>query len=226
MKNLDLSVISSSFYSLIEGKYTQSDYLLLDLSVTNSSLSNFDISSPTSIQAYIDQQYQRTNKKIAYGGYLEKRGIYQRSDYFRSENSKHDRSIHLGVDIWSHAKSGVLAPLEGKIHSFANNDKFGDYGPTIILEHNLNSSTFYTLYGHLSKQSIETISIGEQIMKGQRFSELGTTEENGNYAPHLHFQIILDLHGNKGDYPGVCSESDLAFYMKNCPDPNLLLKFD
>ena len=53
---------------------------------------------------------------------------------------------------------------------------------------------------------------------------LGVASVNGDYAPHLHFQIIRDLEDNFGDYPGVASENNIPFYKRNCPDPNLLLK--
>jgi len=49
---------------------------------------------------------------------------------------------------------------------------------------------------------------------------------NGDYAPHLHFQIIIDMEEKTGDYPGVCSENKLEFYKNNCPNPNLLLKIN
>ena len=109
------------------------------------------------------------------------------------------------------------------MHSVQNNDNFGDYGPTIILEHNYNQNSFYTLYGHLSLSSLQ-IPIGKKVLKGEEIAILGDAEVNGDYAPHLHFQIIKDLEGRSGDYPGVCSKKDLEVFKKNCPDPNLLLK--
>ncbi len=62
------------------------------------------------------------------------------------------------------------------------------------------------------------------VQKGQQIATLGLPPINGDYAPHLHFQIIIDMEGKFGDYPGVCSENTLAFYKENCPDPNGLLK--
>lgn len=59
---------------------------------------------------------------------------------------------------------------------------------------------------------------------GDKIGAVGSAKVNGEYAPHLHFQIIEDLQGNSGDYPGVSSKEDIEFYLKNCPDPNLLLK--
>jgi len=83
---------------------------------------------------------------------------------------------------------------------------------------------FYTLYGHLSIVSIENIKVGDKVLQGEIIGFLGDSSVNGDYAPHLHFQIIRDLEGNFGDYPGVSSEEKKCFYQKNCPNPNLLLK--
>jgi peptidoglycan LD-endopeptidase LytH len=47
--------------------------------------------------------------------------------------------------------------------------------------------------------------------------------ENGNWPPHLHFQLIADMEGWKGDYPGVCKYSEREKWLGNCPDPDLVL---
>ena len=164
------------------------------------------------------------NAKVAYGGYLEKRGIYRRSDYFNQEDPETERNIHLGLDLWIEAGTPVFSPLEGHIHSFKNNTNYGDYGPCIILEHYLNGFKFYTLYGHLSFESLIDREVGTIIQRGEQIATLGIPEVNGKYPPHLHFQIIKDLQDYDGDYPGVCNKINLEFYLENCPDPNLLLK--
>ncbi|PTS92192.1 peptidase M23, partial [Flavobacterium sp. HMWF030] len=81
-----------------------------------------------------------------------------------------------------------------------------------------------TLYGHLSLESIENLSVGTFFNKGEQIGTLGSSDINGDYAPHLHFQIIHNIEAYSGDYPGVCSTNDLNFYIENCPDPSLLLK--
>jgi murein DD-endopeptidase MepM/ murein hydrolase activator NlpD len=111
------------------------------------------------------------------------------------------------------------------VHSYKNNNNLGDYGPTIILEHKISNTKFYTLYGHLSLASITSLKIGQKFVKGEQIATLGNISVNGDYPPHLHFQIIRDIQDSFGDYPGVCSKKDLEFYIRNCPDPNLLLKF-
>jgi murein DD-endopeptidase MepM/ murein hydrolase activator NlpD len=130
----------------------------------------------------------------------------------------------LGLDIWVAAQTSIHCALAGKIHSFQNNANSGDYGPTIIMEHEMENHRFYTLYGHLSTKSLDNIAIGQYFEKGAVIAYLGNASENGNYAPHVHFQIIQNLENHFGDYPGVCHRNDLGLFSKNCPDPNLILK--
>lgn len=198
----------------------------LDLSIENPDLSHVDVSSSQELEAYIWQLLKRNKAQAAYGGYLERRGIYNRSNYFNQPNPLKERNIHLGLDIWIEANTPIYAPLEGVIHSFKNNTNHGDYGPTLILEHHIGGYEFYTLYGHLSLESITNREIGQTISRGQYIANLGKAEVNGDYPPHLHFQIIRDIKNCKGDFPGVSNQLDLDLYKSNCPDPNLLLKLN
>ncbi|GGD57352.1 peptidoglycan DD-metalloendopeptidase family protein [Muriicola marianensis] len=197
------------------------DYTPLDLSTANRELEGIDLGDPAACQGYIDLVLRRNSARIAYGGYLEQRNLYRGNAGF--ESGEEPRDIHLGIDFWAEAGTPVLAPLSGKVHSFKNNADKGDYGPTIILTHETGKNTFYTLYGHLSLESLEGLYPGKQIGKGEVLGSLGTPDINVNYAPHLHFQLILDMEGKQGDYPGVCMASDLEFYKRNCPDPFLIL---
>jgi murein DD-endopeptidase MepM/ murein hydrolase activator NlpD len=72
-------------------------------------------------------------------------------------------------------------------------------------------------------ESLSNLEVGQKITKGQQIATLGTAEVNGDYPPHLHFQIIRDIGDYLGDYPGVCNKLELGYFMQNCPDPNLLL---
>ena len=124
------------------------------------------------------------------------------------------------------ANTPIYAPLNGRIHSFQNNDKPFDYGPTIILEHVLEENVqFYTLYGHLSKVSLENLSVGQTIEQGQLVGYIGEKSENGGWNPHLHFQVISDMDDLKGDYPGVASKQDASTMLHKCPDPQLILGY-
>lgn len=193
------------------------DHLFIDLSVNSSSFDLECLQNPVAMERKINSLLANDNKKVAYGGYLERRKLYERSQHFTTSSSK--RSIHLGVDFWCEVNTPVCSPEDGIIHSFKVNDSFGDYGPTIILEHRDGIGKYYTLYGHLNIQSLSGINTGDFIEKGASFAALGGPDVNGNYAPHLHFQLILDFEGFSGDYPGVCSDETLNFYKKNCPNP-------
>ena len=199
------------------------DYVALDLSVTNENLANQKLTTAKDYEQYIQRHLDSNKAKIAFGGYQEHRNLYQRSTVFKNDNSD-ERNIHIGLDLWINEPASVYAALDGKIHSFQNNDALGDYGPTIILQHEIEGLTFHTLYGHLSLDSLNEKKVGDLVTKGQQIGTLGLPPINGDYAPHLHFQLIIDMENKKGDYPGVCNEKTLAFYLRNCPDPNLLLK--
>ena len=216
--------ISPNSLKVIDEEISTNEYFLIDLSEKNKDLEMFDISSSQEWEKYIDAFLKEKNAKVAFGGYLEKRNIYNRSTYFSNQDIENQRNIHLGIDLWCKAGTKVLAVLDGEIHSFKFNENYGDYGPTIILKHVIKNVEFYSLYGHLSMSSIKNLKIGTKIYQGEIIGFLGDASINGDYAPHLHFQIIKDLNNNFGDYPGVSSEKTLNFYKKNCPNPNLLLK--
>lgn len=156
------------------------------------------------------------------GGYLEERGIYE-SPVFQARGEE-PRTLHLGVDVFAPAGTQVHAPLEGWVHSFQVNDGELDYGPTIILQHETEDGLiFWTLYGHLSEDSLFALDEGDFISRGEVLAELGDNEVNGGWAPHLHFQIILDIQGRAGDFPGVCKVSERAKWAEICPSPYALL---
>jgi murein DD-endopeptidase MepM/ murein hydrolase activator NlpD len=208
---------------VIEPSIGYCDYIALDLSISNKELNNHKLETAADYEVFTQNHLDKNNAKIAYGGYLETRNLYKRSTVFKNENTE-ERNIHIGLDLWINKSASINAALDGSIHSFQNNTALGDYGPTIILKHEINEFKFYTLYGHLCEDSLLDKKEGQRVLKGEQIANLGLPPINGDYAPHLHFQIILDIEEKIGDYPGVCSENNLSFYKNNCPNPNVLLK--
>jgi murein DD-endopeptidase MepM/ murein hydrolase activator NlpD len=208
---------------VISKEIDYANYVPLDLSITNETLADKKLTTAKDYELFIQNYLDKNKAKIAYGGYNEIRNLYQRSTVFKNDISD-ERNIHIGLDLWINESASIYAALDGTIHSLQNNDAMGDYGPTIILEHQIENITFHTLYGHLSFDSLEDKKVGNFVKKGQQIATLGLPPINGDYAPHLHFQIIVDMENKSGDYPGVCSSNTLEFYLQNCPDPNLLLK--
>lgn len=189
----------------------------LDLSATNLELLPSIYGNTSAFNTYIEA---KIGEKIGFGGYLEHRVIYETYANFATTTSDF-RNIHLGMDFWTTAGTPVFAPLAGEVHSFQMNSGAGNYGPTIILHHP--EANIYTLYGHLASDDLVPLEIGLPISKGQKLCHLGKPAENGGWPPHLHFQLIRDMQGFQGDYPGVCSQGDLSFYANNCPDPGAFL---
>ena len=204
--------------------YEQGDKLLaFDFTEANMELSEEVLGDTNLFMQYINEKLRQANAKYGIGGYGEHRTIYSRSKLFDAQGEEEPRRFHLGVDIWGKPHTKVMAPLSGIVHSFAFHTALGDYGGVVILSHHLDDFSFYTLYGHLSLNSLKNLYEGQHIEAGDVFCEFGLPFENGQWPPHLHFQIILDMQGKKGDYPGVCKYSERAYYLDNCPDPYTIL---
>jgi murein DD-endopeptidase MepM/ murein hydrolase activator NlpD len=200
-------------HRLFSEPLTPSNSVALDLSVSNAELNPSVYSNIETFGAYIEQ---KLGARIGIGGYLEHRIIYEAHENFATSGTDF-RNIHLGIDFWTTAGTPVFSVADGVVHSFQVNSGSGNYGPTIILHHP--HLDIYSLYGHLAFQDLDVLSVGMPIAEGQLICHLGEQDENGGWPPHLHFQLIRDMQGFQGDYPGVCSQRDLAFYAENCPDP-------
>ena len=192
--------------------------LPLDLSVGSLDLGNNDnFSTARRFEQTIDSLLGQGGTGI--GGYGEARPIYT-ADRFRMEGNEGPlwRTVHLGVDFWSAAGTPVYAPLDGLVHSFEDNAGAGNYGPTLILEHAVAGNLkFYTLYGHLSRASLQGLLPGTPVKKGELIAWIGAAPENGDWPSHLHFQVILDLLGRSGDFQGVALPEEQEVWLSLCP---------
>ena len=217
----------SEFHPVVPFRPEADKLILLDFSSANEDLSFELVNNTHDFSVYINQQLNKAGARYGIGGYGEHRTIYQRSEVFtHADPDEEPRRLHLGIDIWGKPHTAVMAPLDGMVHSFGFNNAFGDYGGTIILTHLLEGTTFYTLYGHLSLNSIKNLRECDRINKGDIFAGFGIPAENGSWPPHLHFQVIAGLENYKGDYPGVCKFSEKEKYLANCPDPYIILQLN
>jgi 4-aminobutyrate aminotransferase-like enzyme len=213
---------------------------VLDLSVGSPAISNVaDIGDAETFTRLAADQIERAGGVAGIGRYDEVRLAYTSPIFARRGNDgPENRTVHLGIDIFVPPGTPVYAPLDGVIHSFRNNAGPLDYGPTIVLEHRIpggsddppNSAAphacgaaFYTLYGHLSPQSLAGLEPGTSVSRGEWISAVGKTADNGGWPPHLHFQIVTDLLGHEGDFPGVAPPSQREVWLGLSPDPNLIL---
>lgn len=116
------------------------DVCRLNFTAQNPLIQAAELQDTSQFDQVVQQMLGEQNASVGVGGYLENRDIYRRSTHFNTTEAQ--RTIYLGVDIWMPAFTPVLAPLAGRVHSFRDNSNFGDYGPTIILEHQLGLYTF------------------------------------------------------------------------------------
>ncbi len=199
---------------------------ILDLSVSSPLLSSDpEQNTEPRLTPRIDSTIAESGAKVGVGRYDEARYFYTTPAFATGDKITAEyRTIHLGIDLFAPPGTAVYAPLEGTVHAIADNNAPQDYGPVIILEHKSpEHPTFYTLYGHLGHESLNGISLGQRITKGERLATIGSSDANGGWTPHLHFQVITDLMEMDTDFPGVARPSQRRVWLSLCPDPNLIL---
>lgn len=231
-----LNRYAQDFHPVVDFDPAKDKLLAMDFTAANELLTTEIIDDTRKFTDYVNGILKEAGARYGIGGYAENRTVYSRSALFgdtvsasfgEGVSSKMEpRRLHLGVDIWGPAGTPVYAFMGGMVHSVAFNNNFGDYGATMILSHQLDTHSFYTLYGHISLKDIHKLESGKYVNRGEVIAHFGQEKENGHWPPHLHFQIIIDLELKEGDYPGVCRMSDKDFYLNNCPDGDLILKMN
>ena len=212
--------------SVIAVDFSKTPFLKLDLQVDSLELgNNNDFSTIEQFDKTIKRMLEEAGVDYGLGGYGEVRPFYSTDAYkVMGNDGPHWRTVHLGVDVWAPAETVVYAPLDGTIFKVKNNAGERDYGPTIILKHEINDQlTFYTLYGHLSLSANQKLKVGDKVIKGSPLTRIGPAPENGNWPPHLHFQILLDPLEGDGDFPGVAFPSEQEVWKSICPNPNIFI---
>jgi 4-aminobutyrate aminotransferase-like enzyme len=201
--------------------------LPIDLSIGSPLLGSGPASqTETSLTRRLFGQLENAGAKVGVGRYNEARFLYL-TPAFATGNAftAEQRTIHIGLDLFAAAGTPVYAPLAGSLQALSNNAAPFDYGPVIILAHQTSEGTpFFTLYGHLSPESLEGLAIGQTFTPGQKLGTIGRPDVNGGWTPHLHFQIITDLLELGCDFPGVCRASQRDIWTSFSPNPNLVLR--
>lgn len=227
---------SYDYHPVVDFDHAADQLLAMDFTAANESLTTDIIDDTKKFTTYVNGLLKDAGAKYGIGGYAENRTVYSRSALFGDavslkfaeggSGSLEPRRLHLGIDIWGPVATPVYAFMGGMVHSVAFNNNFGDYGATMILSHQLDTHSFYTLYGHISLKDIHKVESGKYVNRGEVIAHFGNEKENGHWPPHLHFQIIIDLELREGDYPGVCRLSEKDFYLNNCPDPDMILQMN
>ena len=221
-----LRVNASSFAQVLPFDLRSEPLVVFDLSIGSPLLygDTKENNEPKLTGRLHDLMY-KAGVSMGVGRYDEARYLYLDPAFATGENSIDKfRTLHLGMDLFVEVGTPVRAPLDGRVVAFADNSALRDYGPVIVLQHDIDENQkFYTLYGHLDRKSIEKLKVGQKIRKGKKFAKIGSAEVNGGWTPHLHFQIINDLLDLGCDFPGVALPSQRSIWLSLCPEPNLIL---
>lgn len=159
-----------------------------------------------------------TDIPYSIGRYNEVRNNMYTSDIFVNE----ERNIHIGIDIAAPIGDPIHSFYEGEIFKLGINDNPGDYGPTLVLKHQFGENSLFSLYGHLSKESLKGKNGGQKVRAGEVIATVGDETVNGGWFPHLHFQLSLEAP-TSADMPGVVSKSEHFRALKIYPDPRWVL---
>lgn len=206
----------SEFLPLLAPEWCNKKMLELDLSPDNPDTKGIDFSDPVTFQNWTNQQLKKHNAEIAIGRYLEERVVYTHGQYG-------DRCVHVGLDIGLPAKTALYAPLDATVEGYADYNQPGDYGPTLLLKHELDGVVFYSLYGHLSRDSYDLYQEGKHFKAGDLIGYIGDTHENGGWPTHVHVQIMKNKVGSGSTYQGVVSIAVKPLEKDSHYDPNKLI---
>src|SRR2546430_366197 len=221
-----LEVQAGSAASILDVDVRTAQSVVFDLSVGSTFLGADPRASETAILSEkIFREMKRAGASVGVGRYDEPRLLYSSPLFGSAGNPTNERrTIHLGIDLFAEQGTILHAPLDGVVHIVANNSSPQDYGPLVILRHETSGrEEFFTLYGHLSKDALDSLKVGQRVAGGQAFARVGSAPENGGWTPHLHFQIILDVLELGAEFPGVAYASQRSVWTSLSPNPNLLL---
>ena len=107
---------------------------------------------------------------MAIGRYDEPRLLYTAPAFALGDRPTDEhRTIHIGLDLFAEAGTPVYVPFDGVVHACHDNASFLDYGPMIIVRHLTDEGVeFFTLYGHLSRESLDRVHPGKVLAAGDQ----------------------------------------------------------
>ncbi|MDH5759810.1 MAG: aminotransferase class III-fold pyridoxal phosphate-dependent enzyme [Gemmatimonadota bacterium] len=206
---------------------TDGGTVVLDLSVGSPLLNGRDTEDTPAFSRRVFRHMEDAGASVGIGRYDEPRGFYLTETFAgRAGELPERRTVHLGIDIFHRPGAEVRSPLPARVHGVHDNEGRLDYGPTVILEHDSPEGPFWTLYGHLERASLAGLEVGVPLEAGETFARIGPYPENGDWPPHLHFQIIADLLDHSVDFPGVALPRERRVWTSLSPDPDLILGVD
>jgi 4-aminobutyrate aminotransferase-like enzyme/Ser/Thr protein kinase RdoA (MazF antagonist) len=214
--------------SLIDIDVQSKPVTVIDFSVGSLEYGDLhEISDTQALAALVANRLHKDDAVVGVGRYNEARLVYRdEKNLAFAQDGLESRTIHLGMELFLAVGSPIKVPLDGVIHSIQNNPGFRSNGPTIILEHSVKEDDlkFFTLYAHLSSDSLEKYTVGQRVRKGELIGKVGDITANGGWPSSVRFQLISDIFDWKGDFPHAALPSQRKVWLSICPDPNNILR--
>ncbi len=214
----------STFAPLLGVDFFKTPVAPLDFSAGSALIaSDPERNAPKELDARVARILAEYDARIGVGGYDEARLIYH---WPNEPQGVEPRTIHIGLDLSTAPGTPLFAPLDGVVHGFENATGYHDYGPVIVLRHETTSEPpveFFTLYGHLSVDSLSELAVGQLVSQGSEFARIGEAPTNGHWWAHVHMQVIVDMLDVPCNVNGAARASQRRVWKSLCPDPNLLL---
>ncbi len=170
--------------------YEREPSIVLDLSVASPMLSRRHASERRAALTRASSAIMRdAGVRVSIGRYDEPRLLYVAPAFALGPRlTDEHRTIHIGLDLFADAGTPVFAPLDGEI---ARIHRQRDARRTTVRSSSFAIATddgteFFTLYGHLSRESLDGLSIGKRVKAGDQIATLGAPNVNGGWTPHLH----------------------------------------
>ncbi len=128
--------------------------------------------------------------------------------------------MHEGIDIKCTQRDAkgepvdpVSAAADGTVVYFNAKPGLSNYGNYIVMQHEIDQLTMYTLYAHL-RQMAEGLSVGQAKKTGEIIATMGRTSNTSQgisrERAHLHFEICLLANPNfSAWYKKICRDNEM-----------------
>jgi hypothetical protein len=165
---------------------------------------------PVHRQAFNDRALQATGMRYLVSRYAEDRAAMLTTSHI----GKQGRTLHLGIDIFSHHLEPVYAPCDGTIVRTGREPGSHSFGHYVVLQPSAPGLPYF-FFGHLSSQ----LPYLKAVKACEKIGQLGDFQENGGWSRHLHLQLFRDLPKNDHDLLGYLTKPAFETDPDRFPDP-------
>lgn len=125
--------------------------------------------------------------------------------------SRPNGKTHWGIDLLADYGDPIYAPAHGEVIYAQAMDGYG-----YLIQLRFGNQWVFSV-GHVPVSSVDALSVGQFIPRGEQFAIVGATGDAT--CPHAHIELA-DEHGNRVD-PGMLLDGTIGPDMEYAPDPVL-----